>query len=55
MSHVTGSLEPGRAADLLIMDVPDYRELARRAGHNDVQLALRAGRVVYQRAGLNLD
>jgi imidazolonepropionase len=55
MSHVTGSLEPGKAADLLIVDVHDYRELARRAGHNDVQLALRAGRIVYRRAGLNLD
>ena len=33
LSHVTGSLEPGKSADLLVMEVPDYRELARRAGH----------------------
>jgi imidazolonepropionase len=55
MSHVTGSLEPGKAADLLIMDAPNYQELSRRAGHNDVQLALRAGHVIYRRASLNLD
>jgi imidazolonepropionase len=55
LSHVTGSLEPGKAADILVMDVHDYRELSRRAGHNDVQLAIRAGQSVYRRAGLNLD
>lgn len=55
MSHVTGSLEPGKSADLLIMDAGDYRELARRAGHSDVLLAMRAGRVVYRRGPLILD
>jgi imidazolonepropionase len=55
MSHVTGSLEPGKAADLLIMDVPDYRELARRPGESDVYMSLSAGRVVYRRGGLILD
>ena len=29
---LSGSLEPGKSADLLVMDVPDYRELPRRAG-----------------------
>lgn len=46
LSHVVGSLEPGKKADLLIMDVPDYRELARRAGHCDVDLVMREGQVV---------
>jgi imidazolonepropionase len=55
MSHVTGSLEPGKSADLLVMDVPDYRDLHARVGSNDVQLAMRAGNVVYRRAGLTLD
>lgn len=54
MSHVTGSLEPGKAADLLVMDVPDYHELVRRVGHNDVNLVLRAGQPVYRRAQINL-
>ena len=51
MSHVTGSLEPGKSADVLIMDVPDYRELSRRAGHLDLLLAMRAGRA-YRRRGM---
>ena len=55
MSHVTGSLEPGKSADLLVMDVPDYRELPRRAGHNDIALSMRAGRVMDHRPGSGFD
>jgi imidazolonepropionase len=59
MSHVAGSLEPGKYADLVVMDVPDYRELARRVGHSDAALVIRAGQIVYRRApvlaGLNPD
>ena len=55
LSHVTGSLEPGKSADLLILDVPDYRDLPRRAGHTDVSLVMRAGRIVFRRAPLILD
>ena len=58
MSHVAGSLEPGKSADLVVMDVPDYRELARRVGHSDAELVFSAGRAVYRRApltGLNPD
>jgi imidazolonepropionase len=52
MSHVTGSLEPGKTGDVSLMDVPDYRDLARRPGHSDVQVLLRAGQIVYKRGGL---
>jgi imidazolonepropionase len=52
MSHVTGSLEPGKSADLLIMDVHDYRELGRRAGHNDILVAMRAGQTIYRRGAV---
>ena len=55
LSHVTGSLEPGKAADLLLLDVPDYRELPRRAGHHDVSLAMRAGQVVFRNSPLMQD
>jgi imidazolonepropionase len=54
-SHVTGSVAPGKSADLCLMDVDDYHELARRAGHHDVSLVMRAGKVVYRRAGISLD
>jgi imidazolonepropionase len=55
MSHVTGSLEPGKTADFVLMDVSDYRDLARRPGHSDVQLTVRAGQTIYRRGGLILD
>jgi len=55
MSHVVGSLEPGKTADVLLMDVPDYRDLARRPGHSDVQVVLRAGHLIYKRGGLIVD
>ncbi|MEP6714157.1 MAG: amidohydrolase family protein, partial [Terriglobia bacterium] len=53
LSHVTGSLEPGKSADLIVMDVHDYHELAHHVGHNDVLLAMRAGRTVYRRTPIN--
>jgi len=52
LSHVTGSLELGKQGDICVMDVDDYRELVRRAGHHDVKLVLRSGKIVYRRAGL---
>ena len=55
LSHVIGSLGPGKFADLCVMDVDDYHELARRAGHHDVYLVMRGGKIVYQRANLALD
>ncbi len=55
LSRVTGSLEPGKSADLLLMEVPDYRELARRAGHHDVSLVMRAGQIVHRTPALSVD
>ncbi len=52
LSHVTGSLEPGKPADLLLMDVPDYRELPRRPGHHDARMVMRAGNIIYGGAAL---
>jgi imidazolonepropionase len=49
LSHVTGSLAPGKSADICIMDVDEYHELARRAGHHDAYLVMRAGKIVYRR------
>lgn len=48
LSHVTGSLERGKSGDLLIMEVPDYRELPRRAGHRDVSLVMREGQIIHR-------
>ena len=40
-----GSLEPGKQADLLILSVPDYRQLGYRFGTNLVKQVIKRGRV----------
>ncbi|GAB4536798.1 MAG: imidazolonepropionase [Anaerolineales bacterium] len=41
-----GSLEPGKQADLLILNVPDYRHLGYRFGVNLVDTVIKRGQVV---------
>ncbi|MFQ5594864.1 MAG: imidazolonepropionase [Anaerolineae bacterium] len=40
-----GSLEPGKAGDVVILDVPDYRHLAYRFGENLVATVIKGGRI----------
>lgn len=47
-SHRVGSLEPGKAADLLVLNTDDYRDLVRCLGVNLVHLALKSGAVIYR-------
>ncbi|MGD0363963.1 MAG: imidazolonepropionase [Bryobacteraceae bacterium] len=42
----TGSLEPGKQADLLILDVSDYRELPYYFGSNNVKLTMKRGALI---------
>ena len=44
--HV-GSLEPGKVADLLILNAPDYRDLARDFGMNLVHMTMKRGECIY--------
>ncbi len=41
-----GTIEPGHWADLVVTNVPDYRHLIYRLGHNPVRFTIRRGRVV---------
>lgn len=43
-----GSLEPGKQADLLVLDAPDHRYLAYHFGVNLVEKVVKAGRIVHQ-------
>lgn len=45
-----GSLEPGKQADLLILDADDHRDLAYRFGENLVRTVIKRGQVVVSRA-----
>ncbi len=44
-----GSLEPGKQADLLILDVPDYRHLGYRFGTNLVKKVIKRGKIVFNK------
>ncbi len=43
-----GSLEPGKRADLLVLNVQDYREVAHPFGVNHVHMVVKNGAIVYQ-------
>ena len=44
-----GSLEPGKAADVVVLDAPDDRHLVYQWGVNSVKTVVRDGRVVVQK------
>lgn len=46
---VIGSIECGKRADLVVLNIPDYREIPRRFGINHVGLAMRDGNIVFNR------
>ena len=46
--HLCGSLEPGKAADLLLLNLEDYRELAAQFGVNHVHMVLKNGNIIYR-------
>jgi imidazolonepropionase len=45
-----GSLEAGKQADLIMLDVPDYRDIPCHFGENLVALTMKRGVVLYKRA-----
>jgi imidazolonepropionase len=44
----TGSLEPGKSADVAILTVSDYRDLANHIGTNLVHTTMKGGAVIYR-------
>jgi imidazolonepropionase len=47
--ETAGSLECGKRANLLVLDISDYRDLPRQFGVNHVEIAIRDGAVVFSR------
>ena len=48
-----GSLEPGKQADLLILDLDNYRQIPYLLGHDLVRSVFKKGRLVYARPPLD--
>jgi imidazolonepropionase len=46
LGYEVGSLEIGKKADLLVLDIPDYRHLSYLFGTNLVETVIKAGKVV---------
>jgi imidazolonepropionase len=49
--HEIGTLEPGKRADLVVLDQPNHRFLGYEFGRNPVRAVVVRGRVVVERAG----
>jgi imidazolonepropionase len=47
LGSVVGTLEPGKQADIVVTDLPDYRHLVYRLGHNPVRLTIHHGRITH--------
>ncbi len=45
----TGSIEPGKQADLIVIDADDYRELAYYFGDNQCAMTIKKGKIVYDK------
>ncbi len=51
LGDAVGTLEIGKRADLVVMNLSDYREIPRRFGMNHVGMVVREGRIVLNRTG----
>lgn len=47
-AHRLGSLAPGKQADLVVMDLDDYRKIPYYFGVNHCVMAVKGGRIIYQ-------
>jgi len=52
-AETIGSLEPGKAADILVMNVPNYLHLVYHPGVNHVSSVIKEGEVVVEEGRLN--
>ena len=47
----TGEREPGRQADLVVMDVDDYRKIPYYGAWNHCLMTVKRGKIIYRREG----
>lgn len=48
----TGSLEPGKQADIAMLNVSDYRDLGSHFGANLVHATMKRGEVIYREGNI---
>lgn len=48
ISDITGNIEPGKQADLIIFDLPDYRHLFYHFGMNMIEKVIKKGTVIFE-------
>ena len=48
LSEEIGSLEKGKVADLILLDLDTYRQIPYYFGHNPVRMVIKGGEVVYE-------
>ena len=48
LADETGSLEEGKAADIILLDLDNYRQIPYFFGHNPVKVVICGGKVVYK-------
>ena len=49
LSETVGTVEEGKKADLVLMEIPDYRAFPYFVSHDKVRYVLKSGKVVYER------
>jgi len=49
ISDIAGSIETGKHADLLIFDVPDYRQILYHFGVNQLESVIKRGKIIFNR------
>jgi imidazolonepropionase len=47
MGDIVGSLEVGKQADILIMDMPNYQFLPYHFGSNNVEMVIKKGEMIW--------
>lgn len=53
IARQAGTLEPGKQADFILLDVPDYRAIPYHLGENLVRAVFKNGAIVYRRGDLS--
>ncbi|RLE16771.1 MAG: imidazolonepropionase [Acidobacteria bacterium] len=50
LQNVTGSIHPGKQADLIFLDAPSYKFLVYNFGVNRIRAVMKKGQLIYQKA-----